>query len=92
MCCKKNHANIRIIGTWIISVCGQSDCRTKEGKTLGEYILDPNGMEGIIEEDGFAVEIENKSYQIPPDKRIIKGLGTKIQEIILKWQHYYTDK
>lgn len=86
LCCKKNESTMKIHGNYIVNVCGQSNCRTPEGKTLGEWILDDGdlGHYGILrDKEAIVLEINNKKYAIPNDKRIIKGLHNKIRDIVL---------
>jgi hypothetical protein len=92
ICCKQRTANITITGNAIIHVCGQSDCRSQEGETLGEWLLsgqdDPTGNSGYyyLIEDLKQIEIliNKKNYIIPTDKRVIRGLANKIKEIAMK--------
>jgi hypothetical protein len=83
ICCKKNSGNIRVIGTVIFYICGESTCRSLKGETVGEWLAGENYyfIEG---QTSFILEINNKNYPIVNDKRVIKGLGTKIREILLK--------
>lgn len=83
ICCKKNSGNIRVIGTVIFYICGQSDCRSKQGKTVGEWLTTDN-YHFIEDQSKFILEINNKSYAIINDKRVVKGLGTKIKEILIQ--------
>lgn len=99
LCCKKNSPNIIVNGNAIFRVCGQSDCRDKDGRTLGEWLLhghdDKSGNLGnwylISGRQNFSIEIHNKEYDIPVDKRVVKGLHNKIKEIMMKTRGFETD-
>jgi len=90
LCCKKNEANITITGQWTIHVCGLSTCRHimsgGHEQTLGEWFLDESDegcymmIRGLEE---FTIEVNHKKYIIPNDKRKVKGLHNKIQNIVL---------
>lgn len=66
-------------------ICGHKDCKSIYTKqTVGEILAsdDPrHGMFYFIEGTNLELTINGKTYKFPPDKRIIKGLHTKIQEI-----------
>ena len=82
--CKKPNAQITIEGHALIRICGEPDCKDKKGRTLGEWLLDDtdNGNYFYIENlKTFKITIDRKTHNIINDKRIIRGLSNKIQEL-----------
>lgn len=83
LCCQRDNANIRVEASVIFHICGQSDCKTEKGQTVGDWLVDERFF-FIEDEHYFTLVINNKSYDIPVDKRVVRGLRNKIIEIMVK--------
>ena len=99
ICCKKNSGNIEVNGSAIFYICGQSNCRDKDGRDIGQFFLhgsdDKEGNYGnwwlIDEGKSFTMKINGKDYVFPLDKRVVKGLRNKIKAIVMKQSGIETD-
>lgn len=85
ICCKRNESHIIINANFLVHICGQPDCTDQKGQKLGDWLIDEHESSGgyyiISGIEEFTMEIDGKSYIIKNDKRIIKSLHNKIQEI-----------
>lgn len=92
ICCKKNEGNIEVRGNAIFYICGQSNCESPKGEDIGEWFLqgskeeDPNGNWScyVKGQSQILFKINHKQYSIATDKRVLKGIKSKIQEIVRK--------
>jgi hypothetical protein len=69
--------DIQISAEVIFYVCGRDECLKK----LPDYITSPNGW---IDDSTHVIEVMvgTKRKELPNDKRVLRGIGTKIREML----------
>ena len=83
--CKKRPGILTCDANFVFYICGHADCRNLyNNETIGEILAreGEHGMWYFIENEVLNIKIGRKNHRFPADKRIIKGLHNKLQELM----------